>query len=207
MLALLLSYLLLYKYIALFIIVFFGSVIMPLPLSPLLLATGAFASFGYFNIAVSIILVVLANVSADMLDYLIAKHYGQTVFEKFKVKKNYYFENLEHNIREHASMTIFITRFVGPLDILGSLFAGSIGIPITTFIFYDFLGNVLSNCIPLMIGYFAGSYWQNFSGLINIIGSILFIAVILFLIIQVFLRRRRHTKRLVDPLNTTITRP
>ena len=196
MLASLLSFLLLYKYFALFLCVFSVAIVVPLPINALLLATGAFASFGYFNLAASIAVAVFANVLGDVIDYAVARHYGPLVFEKFKVNKHYYFERLTHGVREHARLTIFITRFVGPLDLLVNLFAGSIKIPAGTFILYDFLGNFISNVLVLGVGYLAGDYWQSFSGLIDTAGEILLVAIVFFVVIQVFIRRHRHARAL-----------
>ena len=192
MLTALLSFLLLYKYVALFVCVFAVAIVVPLPINALLLATGAFASFGYFNLFISIAVAIFANVLGDVIDYALARRYGPRVFEKFKVKRHYYFERLEHGVRTNAGLTVFITRFVGPLDLLVSLFAGSIGVSAVTFVFFDFLGNGLSNIIVLGVGYLAGNYWQNYSGIIDTAGSILLVAIVLFLIIRVFITRHRR---------------
>ena len=196
MLTTLLSYLLLYRYVALFVFVFSIAVIIPLPVNGLLLATGAFASFGYFNLVISIVVAIVASVAGDIVDYSLARHYGPKVFDKLKLKKHYYFERLEHGFRTHARFTIFITRFVGPIDLFGSLLAGSMGIPAPTFILYDFLGNSVITITVLLIGYFAGSYWQEFSGLIDIASWILVIIMVLVLVIRIFLRHRRHNQQL-----------
>ena len=193
MLTSLLSFLLLYKYFALFVCVFSVAIIVPLPINALLLATGAFASFGYFNIFISLAVAVFANVLGDVIDYALARYYGPRIFEKFHIKKHYYFERLEHGVRTHAALTVFITRFVGPLDLFVNFFAGSIGIPTTTFVLFDFLGNGLSNIIILGLGYLAGNYWQSYSGIVDTAGSVLLVAIILFLVVRVFIRRRRHT--------------
>jgi membrane-associated protein len=128
----------------------------------------------------------------DVIDYALARYYGPRIFEKFKINKHYYFERLEHGVREHAPLTVFITRFVGPLDLFVNLFAGSIKISAVTFITYDILGNFISNFAVLTVGYLAGSYWQNFSSLISIAGWILFVIIILFLVIRVFIRRQHR---------------
>lgn len=43
------SYVLLYKYVAIALVVYSGAVILPLPANAMLLAVGAFASQGYFS--------------------------------------------------------------------------------------------------------------------------------------------------------------
>ena len=194
MLTTLLSYLLIYKYVALFVFVFGIAVIVPLPINALLLATGAFASFGYFNLEISIVVAIVANVSGDMTDFFLARYYGPKIFEKFKIKKHYYFERLEHGFRTNAGFTVFITRFAGPVDLFGTLLAGSIGIPIKTFLIYDFLGNTVITTSVLIIGYFAGSYWQDFSGLIEIASWILITIIVLVFVVRVFLRHRRRAR-------------
>ena len=81
----LLSFLLLYKYIALFVLVFIAAVGLPVPSNTLLIAVGAFASQSYFSLPISLAVAVVANVLGDLLDYFIIRKYGAVI-----LKKNYH---------------------------------------------------------------------------------------------------------------------
>jgi membrane protein DedA with SNARE-associated domain len=94
MLALILSYLLLYKYLAIFILVFSAAVIIPWPVNTAILAVGAFSSQGYFNFWISLAVAISANVSGDLFDYWLTRKYGQKAIKNFYIKHNTHFARL-----------------------------------------------------------------------------------------------------------------
>ena len=75
-----LPYILLYKYIALFVITFLASIALPIPAGGLLVASAAFASQGYFNIVKVIIVVIIANVLGDNVCYWLTRIFGIKIF-------------------------------------------------------------------------------------------------------------------------------
>jgi len=191
-----LSYLLLYKYVALFLIVFAIAIIVPLPANIFLLAAGAFSSLGYLSLPLTLLVAVVANVAGDVVDFLLARYFGVKILKFFKIQENKTWIRIENQLRDHARATIFTSRFVGPLDLIVSLSSGIAKVPVGTFILYDFLGNFLSNVLVIGVGYFAGISWQNFSGLADLISSIIFVVVLIFFIARFFIKKRRAARAL-----------
>ena len=192
-LSFLLSFLLLYKYWTLFTAIFLAAIIVPIPVNPLLLASGAFASQGYMSFSLSLFFVVLANVVGDSIDFFLARKYGRPILQKMRVKIPPYFERLERFVNKYPGGTIFITRFVGTIEPLTSLLCGFIGIKFRKFILYDILGNFVSDGIVLYAGYFLGVHWQDFTGIFNITDYILLIIAI---IIAFFIASWRKNKKI-----------
>lgn len=188
----LLAFLLVYKYFALFVVVFSVAVIVPLPVNAFLLAAGAFASLGYLNLVITVIVAVVGNVLGDVIDYFLARHYGPIIFSKFNVKIPTYFKRLEEGVHTHARLTVFITRFVGPLDLIVNFLSGLVGIPPATFIFFDFLGNFICTFTVIYTGYLAGNYWQNFSSIVDIAGTILLVVILIFILYKIFIQRKSN---------------
>ncbi len=176
----LLSLLLLYKYGALFVVIFFSALALPLPISSLLLATGAFASQGYFSLPLSLTVAVGANILGDHFGYFLARRYGRQALKILRIRVPAYLERLERSVVKRPGPAIFFTRFVGATDVLANLVAGFIGIPIGTFLLYDFLGNCASTGGILYAGYLLGTNWQDFSSLFNIAGYILLGLIVIF---------------------------
>jgi membrane-associated protein len=190
---LLLSFLLLYKYWALFAAMFISAVILPIPTNTLLLAAGAFASQGYFNFSLSLVVAVGANVLGDSFDYFLARRYGRSVIHMLHIRLPSYIERLEAYVKRHPGPTIFFTRFVGTADPLTNLLSGFIGIPFSTFLLYDFLGNVISIGGVLYAGYFLGIHWQDFSQLFSILGWILLGCIVIAALgVSIWYRNRRR---------------
>jgi membrane-associated protein len=186
-LSFLLSSLLLYKYWALLLVFFFSGLILPIPTSTVLLSTGAFASQGYFNFFISLAIIVGANMLGDYTGYLIARRYGRKALGILHVNVPIWIERLETFLHKYPGPAVFITRFVGTTDVLGNLLCGFGGVSLPVFLFYDFLGNLVSNGSLLYAGYFLGVHWQDFTGLFNITDYILVgivVAIALYAIIR-----------------------
>jgi membrane protein DedA with SNARE-associated domain len=158
----LLSFLLLYKYTALFVLVFV-STLLPIPINVFLMAAGAFASQGYFNFPISMTVAVVANVLGDCFDYFLAKRYGHAILKKLGIQIPQYIDRLNYHVKEHSGITIFITRFFGITSILTNFLSGFIDVSLVKFLSFDFLGNFISDTMILATGYFLGLNWQDFS--------------------------------------------
>src|SRR6266487_4118319 len=70
-----------YGYPALWVSVFVASAGAPLPIGLILLAAGAFASFGDFNIGLLAITAISASVCGDSLGYFIGRRWGTKVLD------------------------------------------------------------------------------------------------------------------------------
>ncbi len=177
LLSALLSELLIYKY-AVLVGAIFASGIVPLPIDELLLATGAFASQGYMSLALSLAVATAANVIGDCVVYLLARRYGPPVLRFFKVERSPRVERVKAYINDRAGITIFVTRFVGGLDIAASILAGLAKVSLIFFLTFDLFGNLADIALLLFIGYFFGSYWQTLSDTIGLIGWLVLLIVL-----------------------------
>jgi membrane protein DedA with SNARE-associated domain len=185
-LAFLLSYLLVYGYAVLFVVIFVSGLLLPLPVNSLLLAMGAFASQGYFNFYVSLAVALCANVLGDLTGFLLARRYGPVVLKKFNVKPSHNFRRIESYIRSYAGTTIFFTRFVGAFDTAANILAGLSEVATSKFLFYDILGNLTIILPLLLLGYFVGDDWQSLSGVVEIGGGIVLVAAAVVILFRIF---------------------
>ena len=184
--AALLSYVLLYKYAALFIFIFVASVGVPLPATMLLLAVGAFASQRYFNFPLSVAVAVTANVAGDFVDYWVTKRFGPVLIKKLDGKKLAGFDRLERYIKAHAGLTLFVTRFLGSLSTVTSIMVALAGMSVRDFLLYDTAGNLVDLLGIMLIGFFLGIYWENAADIIGIGGFILALAVLAYILRKVY---------------------
>ena len=102
-------------YLILFLIIFVetGLVIMPLlPGDSLLFAAGTFAFKGSLNIYYLIILLFIAAVLGDTLNYMIGKYLGPKVFSRdYKLIKRAHLEKTQAFYEKHGGKTIIFARF------------------------------------------------------------------------------------------------
>lgn len=200
-LAFLLSYVLLYKYLALFFIVFSAAIIVPFPVTEIMIAVGAFVNQGYFDPWMSLGVAQAANVLGDLVGYWITRKYGYAPLHKLKFSKSRLFKKTEEELNAHARSTIFVTRFAGGLGPLVNFLSGAIGIGFRKFLLYDFLGNLVYFVGTLYIGYWAGGYWENLSNFLSLaigILSVLVVITILWHIYRAIKNRHAHARQLKE---------
>ena len=172
--AVLLSWLLLYKYALLFGVFFLSGLALPLPGNTLLLATGAFSSQGYMNYLIALTTALLGNVLGDVAGFVLVDIYGERVIDKLHIKRSY-LVGMEKYVTRHPRTTIFLSRFGGTLDPVVNILCGLGDVPFSTFIIFDVLGNLTSLFVVITAGYYLGDYWQSFSGVFATISWIIFV--------------------------------
>ncbi|MCL4405365.1 MAG: VTT domain-containing protein [Patescibacteria group bacterium] len=187
-----LSYVLVYRYAAIFVFNFGAAMILPLPMSATLLAVGAFSSQGYFNIWESLAVAVSSNVLGDLADYLLTRRYGATIIRKLKIDQSRFFVQFEEELRHDAAGTVFSSRFAGSLSSVVNLLAGFVGVPLLSFIIPDIIGDVIEPTVILFVGYILGIYWSNASDIFTLLAAVVATAVVLFVMFRIYRRMARR---------------
>ncbi len=190
----LLSYLLLYRYVALALVVYVGAVGVPLPVNVLLLALGGFSSQGYFSFWLSLAIAALFNTAGDLTGYGITRLWGDAIIRGLRIRRAKFFVNLERELRSDAAVTVFVTRFAGSLSSVTNLLAGLVKAPFTAFLASDLAGNVLEPFAWLAVGYMVGNYWSDFSEVSDTVGVVVAIGAVMFVLARMQRRFMRKYK-------------
>jgi membrane-associated protein len=185
----LLSYLLLYKYLALFLVIFTAGLIMPWPANTLLFAVGAFAGQGYFDIWLSFVVAEASNILGDYCGFLLTYLLKYRVVKRGYLEKLPFFASAERYVRKHAALTIIATRFMGTPGSLVNFLAGLSGIPAGRFLAYDAIGNALDIGFFLALGYVLGTFTENISDLLSILGWMMIVGFLLLVLLKLIRRR------------------
>ncbi len=149
-------------YALLFAIVFVetGLVIMPLlPGDSLLFVVGAFAATGVLDYTTSVVLLLIAAVAGDQLNYTIGKYFGPKVFQwensRFFNKKAF---DKAHNFYErYGGITIVLARFMPFIRTFVPFVAGVAAMSRAKFVTYNILGALLWVLGVVTAGYFFGN--------------------------------------------------
>jgi membrane-associated protein len=172
-----------YTYGLLFIIVFCetGLVVTPiLPGDSMLFSAGTFASLGYMDVWLLSVLLSVAAIAGDTVNYWIGHYLGTKVFQ---YKKSRFF-NPEHLMRAHkfyekyGGKTIIIARFVPIIRTFAPFVAGIGSMSYGRFIAYNVIGGLAWVLICVFAGYFFGNLpfvKKNFS---LVILAIVFISIL-----------------------------
>jgi len=178
-----LPYILLYKYWALFSLTFLASLALPIPAGTLLIAASAFASQGYLNITTILLIVFLANVLGDNLSYLIVRLYGRKYLSKIRIIKKIInsrnFKLIEKSITAKPGFLIIISRFEVLSTLAINLLCGLSQIKYQKFLKYEIIGSVLNVLFYVSLGYSFGDSWPVVNKLIGDFSLLFFAAIAL----------------------------
>ncbi len=185
--------------------IFIGAIGIPLPNSLLLLAAGAFAEQGDYNIVVLILVTVSAFVTGDTCGYLIGKRWGSRLLVwleksgKVRFIRPQTIERSRNYFHKSGGWAVFLSRFlVSGLGGVINLLAGAELYPYRKFILYDICGEVLGTCLPLFLGYIFGESWDAIGDILGSVSTFILASLVtLFLGYQTFklFRRMRQLKK------------
>jgi membrane-associated protein len=193
-----------WTYALLFTIVFLetGLVVTPiLPGDSLLFAAGTFAALGALDVWLLLVLLSVAAILGDTVNYAIGHYLGPKVFHYERSR----FFNPDHLRKTHqfyekyGGKTIIIARFVPIVRTFAPFVAGIGAMTYWRFLAYNIVGGILWVAVCLFAGYFFGNIpivKQNFS-----------LAIIAIVVLSVmpavveYVRHRREAKRAAAPVD------
>ena len=161
----------LWSYVIIFLIIFCetGLVVMPLlPGDSLLFAIGTFAALGSFDITTVLVLLSVAAIAGDTLNYWIGSYLGAKVFqyEDSRFFKKKYLERTHQFYEKHGGKTIIIARFIPIIRTFAPFVAGVGSMTYRKFLAYNVVGGVMWIFFLTLAGYFFGTIpvvRQNFT--------------------------------------------
>jgi len=178
-----LPYIITYKYVALFIVTFLSSLIIPIPSGTLLVASSAFASLGYFNIYIILLVVISANVLGDSSSYWLARLYGRRTLSKIpfinKILKSKNFILIEKNISKHPGLIIIISRFEVLSTLTINFICGLGKAKYKKFIKFEIIGTISSVIFYSVLGYSFGNSWETINKIMGDFSILFFFIIIL----------------------------
>lgn len=181
----------------LFLIVFLetGVVVTPfLPGDSLLFVAGTLAATGEMNIQALVLLLVIAAILGDSLNYAIGRYLGPRVFrfEDSRLFKRAYIDRTHAFFERHGGKTIVIARFVPIIRTYAPFVAGIGCMPYRRFLSFNVGGAVLWVGLLAYAGYFFGNLPIVRNNLTLVILGIIFLSILPG--IFEFLRARREAR-------------
>jgi membrane-associated protein len=180
-------------YAILFTIVFVetGLVIMPfLPGDSLLFAAGAFAAKGDFDVVWLGVLLSIAAIAGDSLNYAIGHYFGPKVFVRdYRWLNRSHLRRTEEFYERHGGKTIILARFVPIIRTFAPFVAGVGAMNYRRFLAYNVIGGLVWVWSFLLLGYFFGNLPAVKSNFTLVIFGIIVISVLPILFELVRARR------------------
>lgn len=157
-------------YLILFLIIFVetGVIIMPfLPGDSLLFAVGAFCAKGSLDLTSCLVLLFIAAVLGDSLNYGIGRRIGKRIFEmKSKWIKEAHLLKAQRFYEKHGGKTIILARFLPIVRTFAPFVAGVGKMDYRAFVAYNVVGGAIWVFLFTLLGFFFGNLpfvQKNFS--------------------------------------------
>ena len=146
----------------LFLIIFCetGLVVMPLlPGDSLLFAAGSIAAIGKMNIHLMVVLLIIAAILGDAVNFMIGKYFGEKLFANpnSKIFKQSHLQKTQQFYAKHGGKTIILARFIPIVRTFAPFVAGMGHMSYHHFLAYNVIGGVLWVTIFSYLGYFFGN--------------------------------------------------
>ena len=137
-----------------------GFVVTPfLPGDSLLFAAGAIASLGSLNVAAIIVVLILAAVLGDTVNYWIGHFFSKKIVDNPKIKfiNQEHIDKTEQFYKKYGGKTIILARFVPIVRTFAPFVAGVGTMEYNKFILYNVIGGSLWITLLTMLGYLFGN--------------------------------------------------
>lgn len=171
-----------WTYALLFIIIFCetGLVVTPfLPGDSLLFAAGALAALGNLNPLWLLVLLIIAAIAGDTVNYWVGHYVGERAFEGYiPLVKKQHLLHTQNFYEKYGGKTIILARFIPIVRTFAPFVAGIGRMNYGRFVTYNIVGGVMWVSLFVLTGYFFGNLpfvQENFSLVVLVI---IFISVL-----------------------------
>lgn len=167
-------------YAVLFLIVFCetGLVVLPfLPGDSLLFIGGAFCATGEMNLGLLVVLLLVAAIAGNTVNYMVGRAIGPRVFNSHIPLLERFLDRAAlqktHNFYEkHGGKTIVLARFIPVVRTFAPFVAGASEMTVSRFQLFNILGALLWVLLLVLLGYFFGNipFIRQYLNLIVLVG-------------------------------------
>lgn len=150
------AFLVQYGLIVLFSVVFAEQIGLPLPAIPVLLAAGALAGADKMNLAVVVLLSVVACMAGDVVWYELGRRRGRQALNilcRISLEPDSCVRRTENFFTRHGVRSLVLAKFIPGLSTLAPALAGLFRIRVHRFLLYNGLGAILWTLAFIIPGY------------------------------------------------------
>lgn len=172
-----------WTYLLLFVIIFCetGLVIFPfLPGDSLLFVSGTVATLEGLNVHWVVLLLILAAIGGDSVNYWVGKKIGPKAFDRKHARffRHEYLTYTQHFYEKHGGKTIFLARFMPIIRTFAPFVAGIGQMQYQRFLNYNVIGAVVWIVLFVYAGYFFGNIPTVKENLTLFVFGIVFLSIL-----------------------------
>ena len=172
-----------WAYLIVFLVIFCetGLVVTPiLPGDSLLFGLGAIAAMGALKVEWLFVMLSIAAIAGDTVNYMIGHYVGPRVFarESGRFFKKEYLERTHRFYEKYGGKTIVIARFVPIIRTFAPFVAGIGSMTYSRFIVYNIVGGISWIALFIFGGYYFGNLSMVKRNFTLVIFAIIFISIL-----------------------------
>ena len=170
-------------YAILFLIIFCETGLVATPFLPgdsLLFAAGGIAAVGGMNIHIMVLILLVAAILGDAVNFMIGKYFGAKLFSNpdSKIFRRAYLEKTHVFYEKHGGKTIIIARFVPIVRTFAPFVAGMGDMHYGRFIRYNIIGAMAWVLLFSYLGYFFANIPLVKNNLGLVLGAIIVMSIL-----------------------------
>ena len=196
----------------LFWVIFVEQAGVPIPALPLLIAAGALVGAGKMNVAVALLVPVMASLPPDLAWYYLGRIKGGRVLGflcRLSLEPDSCVRDTENMFHRNGPRALLLAKFIPGFSTVAPPLAGIVGMPASTFILYDVGGAMIWAGASAGVGALFSNQLEQLAGLLDQAGGLV-LAIALVAVAgfigykyyhrQKFLRQLRMATITVDEL-------
>ena len=207
-----------YGYVLLFGWVLAEQLGLPLPSAPLLLAAGALAGTSRMNLAMAVLLPVIAAAASDVLWYELGRRRGMKLLRwlcRISLEPDSCVNKTQGHFERRGEWALVVAKFIPGLNAMAPPLAGASRMSWPRFAFFDGLGALLWVSVYIGVGYVFSNQIERAATQLVFLGRGLFVLFVLGLVLYIawkyfnrrrFLRSLRIARITPDELNQRMNR-
>jgi membrane protein DedA with SNARE-associated domain len=140
-------------YFAIFVLVVFGNMGIPLPEETVLIVAGYMVWRGELKLPIVLAVGTVSAVVGDNIGYWLGRRYGRAALERhaqWLLGSAARLHGMQRFVTRRGFLAVFIARFVPGLRFAAGPLAGALGLPFASFLVANLLGAV--TYVPLAVG-------------------------------------------------------
>ncbi len=146
-------------YVAIFVLVVFGNMGIPLPEETVLLVAGYLVWRGELRLPIVLVVGFISAVVGDNIGYWLGRRFGRDALARhasWLLGGPMRLAAMQAFVARHGSVAVFIARFVPGLRFIAGPLAGALGLPVPSFLAANLLGAAFYVPITVGVGYAVG---------------------------------------------------
>ncbi len=179
-------------YLAIFVLMFLESVILPIPSEVVLPFTGFLIAIGKINPYLGFADAVAASILGSIVGFLLGYFLGIDIFLRYSKKIGFGDAEYEKGIRwikKYGNYFAFFTKLLPAVRSIAGIICGAFKMDIKKFIAYSSAGVLIWSGFLVYTGYYLSSNWESIANIFEKAG--LYVAVIFVLFFLVYIFRRK----------------